>query len=1082
MKSHCCFPCRIGRTAGVVVFLSMLAAVRPLAAAGPGVQGVVLALDERGNITGLVPGAAIELTNQAGQVVGSATADAQGAYRLDAPAGTYTYKVRAQGYRDENVGRGFQLRLSEGYSVYNFSLTKGKAGPNPAPQVPAVEIGKLQGRVLEERDDGQRVGIPGATISLRGGGDKRLTTVLAGGQSGSTAAGHYEIALAAGAWQASALAPGFQTSDPCSIQIPAGKNARHDFILVRRHAPSLAGSQGIRGLVRINDANLPAGTQPPVKISIVAVSSSGGSAARPSADGQGNFSQELPPGGYRVSAEALGYPTVTSGPTAVFPTKFSVVDLTLSPPPPPLTFEATVYEQTGGERAEKRLLPGAMVRVSPEAGTANAKAAAAPTDNDGAVQLTIFGGLGTYRAVAAKAGYRPQRIAVVVRDASEHHAAQFILSKAKSLPFAGQVFEQTGDDPATKRPLANAAVQLRQQGLLTSGPVTTDERGLARLSGFPGDYQAEARMAGLGSQTLDVVVRDGGENRAEFVLKRRRAALSFEAQVFGQTGDDAATRRPLRNATISLRKQPAATAAETQAATDAQGDAQVDVRGGPGDYQATASMDGYQPESLGVTIRGSDEHHAAQFVLRKLSPPLTLAAQVYVQRGEDRATRRPLAGATVQVCPQGGAAAAPMQDQTDDRGQTEFSVLTGPGQYQATASKPGLGSQTLLVAVAPAGDNAAEFVLKRAVPLLRFQGAVYVQDGREPAHFQSGATVRIWSQGWSSAGTSDERGQVYLFVPAAGDYQAEATLQGYEPSHADVAISAGGPNGRRFVLVRGAAALLFRAKVLGRSGDEAGGTPLDRAHVWLSNGTQKVEGWTAGGEVSLRAPAGPGVYHAGAEMQGWEPNQTDVTVDPNSTSHTFILHRSRQPTTFTATVVDNQKKALPGATVHLRQEGGQTSEGVTDGEGVVRLAISPGNAAIQADAELRGYSATGPVQIPSGATSHTFVLKKAGGLTAGPGLVSTGSAATLTVIVVGEDLGGARRQLGDAVLRLARENRRAAPAAKTAADGTHVFHLAPGKYRLHVEMGGYAPGDWTVTVNPGDTEWKCVLHASPQAR
>lgn len=92
------------------------------AAAGPGIHGRVFALDDGGDIVGVVPGATIELTDQAGQNAGTATSDSRGYYKLDVAPGRYSYKVKATGYKQERAGRGVQLQLSEGYAVYNFSL------------------------------------------------------------------------------------------------------------------------------------------------------------------------------------------------------------------------------------------------------------------------------------------------------------------------------------------------------------------------------------------------------------------------------------------------------------------------------------------------------------------------------------------------------------------------------------------------------------------------------------------------------------------------------------------------------------------------------------------------------------------------------------------------------------------------------------------------------------------------------------------------------------------------------------------------------------------------------------------------
>ena len=68
--------------------------------------------------------------------------------------------------------------------------------------------------------------------------------------------------------------------------------------------------------------------------------------------------------------------------------------------------------------------------------------------------MTIEGGPGDYQATARTNGYRPQTVRLIARGPGEHHAAEFLLSRAKSLIFQGRVYQQTGDDASTRHPLA----------------------------------------------------------------------------------------------------------------------------------------------------------------------------------------------------------------------------------------------------------------------------------------------------------------------------------------------------------------------------------------------------------------------------------------------------------------------------------------------------------------------------------------------------------------------------------------------------------------------------------------------------
>jgi hypothetical protein len=896
MKRNCFLNCRLECMIPVVVLLSTLSVARPLSAAGSGVRGQVLALDEQGKLTGIVAGATIELTNQAGQVAGRATSDAQGAYKIDIAPGSYLYKVRAAGFRDENVGRGIQLKLTEGYSVYNFSLTKGKNDPNQQPPTPpTVPVGKLQGRVLEKTGDGKLVGIPGATVSLRGSGSRGLLTAITGRQSGEATAGHYEITLAAGTWNASASAPGFRPAEPASIDIQDGQTAPHDFILTRTMPPPIAGAQGIHGTVRVRSQQGADNALPPVKITSTPVDASATS-VEPSADGRDSYSQDLRPATYQVVAEAPGYLTARSGPKAVFATKYTSVNLTLVRSPAPV-----------------------------------------------------------------------------------------------SVTFEGVVFEQTGEDENTKHSLPGATVEVRRQG---------------------------------------------------------------------------------------------AAANPVQEQSDGEGRVQMTIPGGLGDYQATARMSGFRPQSVRLLVRDPSEHHAAEFVLKKLSAPLTFQGTVFVQRGDDTATRRPLPEATVQISPLGGGGdATPVQGTTDGQGRAGLSVLTGPGKYQAIASKPNLGSQTLRVVIRPSGENGAEVVLKLPVLPSRqptFQGIVYVQQGQEPRRRLPGATVRIWKADWSAQGQTDQQGAVRLTkLPGPGGYQAQAEMKDCEsPAPVDVVIRPSGETRQEFVLILRKPSPRqpsFAATVVGKSGDDVTAeAPLAEATVWISkpDGSGKVRGVTgSNGQAGLNVPAGPGDYIAGAELRGYRPVRANVTIgSAGVTTHKFFM--TRAGLVLDVIVVDDRKQPLVGASVELRrQENGGLTQGRTAAGGRVRLNVTAGPGNYELSAQLNGYKpGRRTVAISEGGHGReTIVLEKQ--QTAQP---------KLTVIVSGQNAGGATTLLSGAAVQISRNNH-PMKAGRTDSRGRFTLNLAPGDYQVRVSSPGCAPANFAkVTVGPDGREEKIVLHANIQ--
>ena len=280
------------------------------AGAGPGVHGRVFALDENGQTTGAVSGAKIEFRSAGGTAQTPVTSGPNGYYRVDLPPGQYTYKVTAAGFRDEDQGRGIVLQLSDGYAVYNFSLTKGK---NPKdrtpPEPPVVASGQLQGQVLEQTPQGEQTGIPGARITLRreGGGRELVRVTSQRAPRPDKPVGFYGVELPAGSYRASVAAPGFDTLvDPQPIGIVAGQTTERNFVL-KRSAAEPPSDQGIRGAVRLGEPR-PAGKPvPQIRVQIIPIGPGAPAGPPLTPDAQGQYSRSLAEGRYRVLAQAEGF-------------------------------------------------------------------------------------------------------------------------------------------------------------------------------------------------------------------------------------------------------------------------------------------------------------------------------------------------------------------------------------------------------------------------------------------------------------------------------------------------------------------------------------------------------------------------------------------------------------------------------------------------------------------------------------------------------------------------------------------------------------------------------------------------------
>lgn len=502
---------------GILAMVALLGPATDALAAGPGLTGRVLGVDEDGKLLGTVAGARIELKGG-----GTTTSDGAGRYKIDLGPGTYPYKLTAAGYKDEDSGRGVQLQLSEGYAVFNFTLTKGKTNPDRQPEVkPEVKAGRLKGQVYEKTPKGV-LGIGGAMIALRRDGAKDLVRVVTRGADGKgEGAGRYDVGLEEGEWRASVTARGYQQLvDPKVIRVPGGGEATRDFVLRREEATA---DQGIMGTVRVEQGE---GTPLPIsgiEVQILRVQSDQAAVESGSPDGKGQFRKPLAVGLYRVVAEAKGYKPAQSRPTHVFEGRYSRVNLTLvregrKPPTVPVGLDVVVLDA-----AAKKPVRSAEVLVR-LGGQPLADAVRGQTGADGEVELKISGD-GDYSVMARAEGYAPGGKKFSIASGKPSRVEILLQRKGVGEP---PVIEQ----PPTVTPLqppragpATLTVQIVERGggpivgadvavmrgrvRVTAGP--TDKGGYWRASLSPGSYKVKAFLEGYSSGGAEVEMgsRDG---------------------------------------------------------------------------------------------------------------------------------------------------------------------------------------------------------------------------------------------------------------------------------------------------------------------------------------------------------------------------------------------------------------------------------------------------------------------------------------------------------------------------------------------------------------------------------------------
>jgi len=512
--------------AGTLAMAILLGGFATAQAAGPGVMGRVLGVDEGGKLLGTVPGAKIELKGG-----GTTTSDGTGRYKIDVPPGTYPYRLTAAGYKDEDSGRGVQLQLSEGYAVFNFTLTKGKTDPEKKPkEQPEVKSGRLKGRVYEKTPKGD-IGIGGAVIALRRQGGQGLTRVVTRGTTGKgTGAGLYEVGLQEGEWRASVTARGYEEFvDPKAIQIPAGGEAVRDFVMRREKPPT---DQGIMGVVRVEQGEGALLPMSGIRLQILQVPGEQAAVEPHAPDGKGQFRKALTVGLYRVVAEAKGFKTARSRPTHVFEGRYSKVNLTLvregRKPPGELGLDVVVMDASA-----RKMIRGAEVTVR-LGDRPLSEALRGQTGPDGEVGLKLPGD-GEYTALARAEGYapggkkftfasgNPSRVEILLqrKGAAETVVTEQPPTRTPPVPLVPptapmpppdlgegmltvQVIERGGE------PISGARVNVMMGGARVETGAT-DRMGVWRVKVRPGSYAVKALKEGFGSggAELEMGARNG---------------------------------------------------------------------------------------------------------------------------------------------------------------------------------------------------------------------------------------------------------------------------------------------------------------------------------------------------------------------------------------------------------------------------------------------------------------------------------------------------------------------------------------------------------------------------------------------
>jgi uncharacterized membrane protein len=452
--------------------------------------------------------------------------------------------------------------------------------------------------------------------------------------------------------------------------------------------------------------------------------------------------------------------------------------------------------------------------------------------------------------------------------------------------------------------------------------------------------------------------------------------------------------------------------------TDAAG--QYAIAGVPaGDYEVTASKEGYESSSMTVNVL-SGSSAVANLSLTAAILPGSITGSV-----TDAEDGLPIAGATVSD----GARTTT----TDVAGGYTIADVP-PGTCQVTASKSGYESASSTATVVSGDDALADFSLTEVSDTGSITGRVTDAENRSPI---AGATV---SDGTRTTTTDAFGKYVIASVPPWRVYQVTASKEGYESSSLSVIVLPGRSTLANLSLTEVAG---LPGSITGSVTDAEGGSPIAGATV--SDGTRTVTTDATGEYTIADVPAG--TYQVTASKEGYQSSSTTVNVLSGSSAVADLaLTAAMLPGSITGSVTDAENGSpIAGATVN---DGTRTT--TTDAAGEYTIADVPAGSH-EVTASKEGYqSSSMTVNVLSGSSAVANL--------------------SLTEVVLPGSITGLVTDAEDGL----------PIAGATVSDGTRtvttdtsgeytIADVPPGTYQVTASKSGYESSTSTATVVSGGT-------------
>lgn len=374
----------------------------------------------------------------------SATTNTKGEYTLNLKSGSYQVKAENQGYTPD---KSINLDLTVAQTIANIDF---RMSPNPS---------SIAGKIVSSAGSA----IEGAKISSSTG---ESTTSLSDGT--------YKLSISQGEKIISAVKDGYISPEPLTINISAGQNLTGQNFTILPNAAKISGT--------VTNQQLPVGS--------VQISASNGTATRSVlTDASGNYTLNIEPGSWKLTAVKAGFVSQTGNTITVRPGQASA----------------------GNNFALiKNISQISGVVKSNDGPAADASLIFTATDNSGLSYSTKSGINGeyvvsvnagkSYSASVTKTGYLKKTAVTSQLAADSKVSLNFTLS-----PTLCSISGAVSDNQGT---LPDASVKISQSGT-TVNQLVSEYNGSFSAGLAPGSYTITASKMGYLSKTVNISVISG---------------------------------------------------------------------------------------------------------------------------------------------------------------------------------------------------------------------------------------------------------------------------------------------------------------------------------------------------------------------------------------------------------------------------------------------------------------------------------------------------------------------------------------------------------------------------------------------